>query len=303
MQIQLRGQPDPACSWDVPAGAISHPSSVAGRGRTPRPEHHHPDLARRSPLIEAATKAGSTADQNRKARPMNLKRLGMALAILLAVSAALVGNASAAAVTEDVQWYTGTSPGTLLTGEEAVTTSGSGEFKSEIGTTKLALKATGLECVECKILNESGKAEGRGKLRFTGVTVVTPSACAVKSGAGVTGQVITEPLRITPDYAVLVDTYMKFEPEPEKTVFAKFELVKGSGTCPISGPESVTGTEFGRMTFAKGTQTTPQRVTVNGSDNLEAGGELRLGARKAELEGSADFSLSGAKLGMAFGIH
>jgi hypothetical protein len=231
---------------------------------------------------------------------MKLKKLGMALVVVLALGAVMVSSASAAAVTEDVQWYTGASPGTLLATEEAATSTGSGEFISTVGETALTLKATGLECVECKIFNESGKAEGRGKLRFTGVTVVTPPACAVKSAAGVVGQVLTEPLRITPDYMIGTANYVKFEPEPEKTVFAKFELVKGSGTCPISGPQSVTGTEFVKSVNATGTQASPQGVTASGAINKEAGGELKLGSKPAELNGSASFSLTSGKV---FGTH
>ena len=48
------------------------------------------------------------------------RKLGGALVLVTAFGAALASSALAAATTTDVQWYTGASPGTLLSGSEAI---------------------------------------------------------------------------------------------------------------------------------------------------------------------------------------
>ena len=88
--------------------------------------------------------------------------------------AALTASAALAAVnTTKEPWRTGTSETTttVLSGEQAVTSSGSGMLLSTIGATNkpVALTWSGMDCTACEIDNVSGNAEGEGVLTFTGV--------------------------------------------------------------------------------------------------------------------------------------
>jgi hypothetical protein len=232
---------------------------------------------------------------------MKLKKLGMALVVICAFGAAMASSALAAAVTKDVPW---TIEKTALVGSETVTSSGSGILISEVGTTKLELNSTGLECVGCSIENVggvgTGSAIGKGKLKFTGVTVTKPATCAVEGGA-----VETLPLKIKADYMIgETANYVLFEPEATtEPKFATFKLIKGSGSCPIAGTYSVTGSDYVKTNNATGVLEVSQGVTASGTINSEAGGELKLGEKKAELNGTAAFVLSGANKGKKFGTN
>ena len=173
---------------------------------------------------------------------MKLKKLGTALVVVLALGAVMVSSASAAAVTEDATWRTGAA-GTVLTTVESVNTTGSGELVTEVGSTKLVLKATGLECLSCTVQNTGGTAVGAGKLKFTGVTVVTPAPCAVAGGS-----VTTTALNLKADYMGVAgptasNNAALFVPV-EGTRFATVELVKGTGACALAGSYPVTGSQY-----------------------------------------------------------
>ncbi len=125
---------------------------------------------------------------------MILKKLGMSLVVVLALGAVMASSAFATASTEAKVWKVGTTEGgtSTLTGTKAVTIekkSGSTNptLTTKVGGTELVLQATGIECQSCTITNESatksGVATGTGKIKFTGVTVVKPSTCAVTGGA------------------------------------------------------------------------------------------------------------------------
>jgi hypothetical protein len=230
---------------------------------------------------------------------MKLKKLGMALVVICALGAVMASSALAAAVTTDVPW---TIEKTALVGSENVTSTGSAELISEVGTTHLKLKSTGLECIACVIQNNAAPtAIGSGKLAFTGVTVAEPSTCAVEGVPGkVVGKVETVALRIKADFMIGTSSYMLFEPEGTK--FAEFKLIKGSGGCAISGTYSITGTDFVKTNNATEVLDVSQGVTASGTINKEAGGELSLDDVKlAELNGTAAFVLSGTNKGKDFG--
>jgi hypothetical protein len=225
---------------------------------------------------------------------MKMKRLGSAFVVICVLGAMMAGSALAAAVTEDVTW---TIEGTTLSGSETVSATGSNEFVWEVGSTLLKLKSTGLECIGCKIENSGGAAIGTGKLKFTGVTVAVPSTCAVEGGA-----VETADVKIRADYMIGTSDYWLFEPD-EGTTFATFKLIKGSGSCVISGTYSITGTDFVKANNATGVLAESQGVTSSGAINAEAGGEIKFGSKKAELNGTASFSLSGPDKGKKFATN
>jgi hypothetical protein len=232
---------------------------------------------------------------------MKLKKLGLAFVVVCALGVVMASSAFAAAETGTgamAQWYTGAAPGTLLSGSETVSSSGTGELVTEVGTTKLILKSTGLNCLNCKIENSGGVAVGSGELEFTGVTVSAPSTCAVTGG-----KVTTKPLKISADWMIGTADYIKFEPVTPST-FATLTLAKGTGACAIAGSYNVSGSVFVKANNATGVQEVSQVVQSSGAINKEAGGELLFGSKSAELNSTnGTFKLSGSKVGVAFGTH
>jgi hypothetical protein len=283
-------------------------------------EHEALIVANPTPLAEGVLKAefaaGTIERQN-----MRLKKLGTALVVVLALGAVMAGNAFAGVAFEEAAtWRTGEA-GTVLSGSESVTSTGSGELITKVGETPLVLKSTGLECIECTIKNEEREilegekkvkksvAVGNGKLKFTGVTVASPSACAVSGGS-----VTTVPLEVTAYFMNTRDfikegkeftelqNWVLFHPASGNT-FATVTLTKGTGTCPISGSYIVSGTVFVKSNNSTGVYAVNQTVTSSGTLNAEAGGSLKFGEASAELNGTGTFSLSGAKKGEVFGTH
>jgi hypothetical protein len=230
-----------------------------------------------------------------KAGVVRVKRLVIVLIAVWTVGVVVVSAASAAAVTEDVQWYTGsTSSSTLLVGSESISSTGSGELITDIGETPLVFKATGVECLECTISNEGGKAVGFGRRRFTGVTVVSPSTCSVPGGV-----VTSLRLRMEADYMIGSTTYVKITPA-SGTTFATITLTSGSGACPITGSYITTGSLFAKDNNATNVFAVTQSGVSSGAINKEAGGELKFGSKPAELNGTASFAFSGSRKGTAF---
>lgn len=227
---------------------------------------------------------------------MKLKKLGMTLVVVLALGAVMASSAFAAATTTDVQVYVGPSPGTVLSGSEAIAVSGSSELVTTVGETPLVLQSTGTECVSCTIKNEGGAAIATGKLLFTGVTVVSPATCAVEGG-----KVETKLLSAHPDYMIGSTSYIKFEPDSPETIFAQLKLIKGTGACALAGTYNITGTDFLKANNATGVFAVSQGLTGSGAINTEAGGELKFGSKFAELKTTnAAATLNGANKGKEF---
>jgi hypothetical protein len=227
---------------------------------------------------------------------MNLKKLGITLYLVLALGVVMASSAFGEAIPEAATWRTG-SGGTVLTGSETVNSTGSGELVTHVGGTLLALKATGVECKGCKIENSGGNAVGSGVLNLTGVTVVKPSTCAVEGG-----HIETEVIDFTHYYMGGGWWFTVIKPL-SGTVFTTVHLVKGSGACAISGFYTVEGRVFTRANNATGVYAVSQTATSSGAINAEGGGELLFGEESAELNGTATFSLSGAKKGQVFGAQ
>jgi hypothetical protein len=187
--------------------------------------------------------------------------------------------------------------GTVLSGSETVSSTGSGELVTTVGETPLVLKSTGLNCLECRIENSGGLAGGSGKLEFTGVTVATPSTCAVSGG-----KVTTLALTSRHWFHIFHFWYTGYRPRTG-TTFATVTLKEGSGSCPLSGSYIVSGSVWVRGNNETGVYAVSQTFTSSGTINSEAGGELKFGSKNAELNGTGTFSLSGAKNGEVYGVH
>jgi hypothetical protein len=226
---------------------------------------------------------------------MRLKKLGSALVVIAALGAVLASSALAGAVTEDVKWYTGASPGTELSGSEAVSASLVGSATLLSGSS-VGFHMTGVECLGCKIENSGGTAVGSGQLRFTGVTVEKPARCSVGS------TITTKALSWQADWMFGSATYWRFVPTAGAgTAFIAFEL---SGTeCSMPGIFNHIGTLFVQSANSTGTQAAEQKLNSSGEINSGAGGVTHFGSEEAALAATLNFKLSGAKAGTAFGIH
>jgi hypothetical protein len=202
------------------------------------------------------------------------------------------------AETKDATWRVG-SAGTVLTGSETISSTGSGELKLTVGSTPLVFKYMGLECLECDIENSGGAAVGGGKLSFTGVTVVTPSTCAVSGG-----KITTLAMNLKADYMGAAGSGATWLFAPRSgTAIATISLVSGSGACTISGNYIVSGNFFTKATNTTGVYAASQTVSSSGAINAEGGGSLKFGSSQFEINGTATFALAGARRGGVFGTH
>ncbi len=208
---------------------------------------------------------------------MNARRLGAALIGLLVMSAITAGNASASATTEPAQWYVNSS---LLTGSQAATASleGVGVLETEVGETPLTLEWTGLECVSCTIFNEGSGAKGSGKLKFTGVTVATPSGCEV-----VGGTILTTSLAIDATY-MNGSTWAQLWAPASGTQLTTVTLQKKpTKTCPIAGPYIVRASMFSAAANATGVNSTLQLFQFSPTINSTLGGFVTFGSKPATV--------------------
>jgi len=243
---------------------------------------------------------------------MRLRKLGSAILVVLAVGAVIGSNASAAVTTGAAEWYTGASPGTTLTGDQAITASigthpGIGaKFRliSVIGI-DIELTATGVECIGCQITNSAvtekipAVAIGKGKLKFTGVTADAPTGCTVRNenSSGQVGVVETKPLTVHADWMEESKAFQQWFPQ-SGTVFATF-YVEGGGCAAITGSYNLKGTLFSEAKNATGVQAAVQEVVFSPAIQTTTGAELKIGTQRADLTGTIAFSIGGT----AFGIH
>ena len=229
---------------------------------------------------------------------MRLKKLGAALVVVAALGAVLASSAFAAATTTDVQWYTGSGSGTLLSGSKTATSEqvGSATFATTVSGEAVVLHSTGINCEGCTIENSGSTAVGSGKLKFTGVTVEKPTGCSVAS------TIETNALSVQADWMIGTDNYIKFVPTAgEEKGFATVTLTGAS--CPIATSIIPKGSVFVQSANATGVQAVSQTVSSSKAINETAGGSLHVGTEAAWLEGSAAFSLTGEGAGLAFGTH
>jgi hypothetical protein len=177
------------------------------------------------------------------------------------------------------------------------------ELKGTIGTTPVKLTATGLSCTACKITNAvvtSGTtpvAMGKGKIKFTGVTVDLPNEnCTVRNETktGEIGVIETKALEVHADFMNTANTvaYQQFFPE-SGSVFATIRL-EGGECAAIAGSYNVTGTVFSKAINATGVNAVSQENEFSPAIQTEAGAVLSLGANPAELTGTGAFELESA---------
>jgi hypothetical protein len=224
---------------------------------------------------------------------MNMKRFGMVLVAVLAIGAVTASSALAAAVTEDVQWNVA---GKILSGLQAVSSSGSGTLKSTIGATNkpVTLTASGITCSECTIKNEGGTAIGTTHLTL-GVIVTDPPHCKVPGGS-----VKTNLLEVTAGWMIGTGDYIKFAPETGSIIAQVTIESDGTGSCTVSGKYNLTGVIFVKGKNATKTFVAKQEVTASQAINEEASGltePLKFEGHKAELSGTAAFEAEGKLFG------
>ncbi|MBS1893719.1 MAG: hypothetical protein JST59_20660 [Actinobacteria bacterium] len=226
---------------------------------------------------------------------MRLKKLGAALFVVAALSAVLAGSAFATATTTAAKWYTGATEGgvTELSGSQAMTAEqvGSGTFKTTLSGTTLEVSATGVECVGCTISNATTGGGGEGKLKFTGVSVVTPSTCST------TSTIESKALKVEADYMEGESAMVKFVPAAGETNgFATFTL--SGASCAIAGNVTPKGTIFGKAENKTGVMRTSQNVSFSESINAAAGGTFKVGEEKAVLTATGKFEAGGKFFGV-----
>ena len=221
-----------------------------------------------------------------------LRRLGAALFVVIALGAVLAGSAFATATTTAANWYTGTS-GTLLTGSATLSASASGAttIATMISGEPVEIQASSVSCVGCSISNSPAGAHGTGKLRFSGLTVVHPSP-----GCNVTDPIETAALTFEADWMEGTSALVRIVPTSGSTgTFLSFTL---SGSC-WNGTFPVKGNVFGKTTAATGTQTSNQTIQFTAAINSAAGGGLAAGGNAATLTGTDVLSTGGTP----FGVH
>ena len=246
---------------------------------------------------------------------MRLKKLGLAIAVvgaLGALGAILASNALATMTTGKVEWYTGNPLTTKITSDTTVTlekamhlhegvTDTNATFFVNVGANKYWFKATGVECVGCKITNGAGGAEAamaKGKIKFTGVTVLSPST-ACKGGAnGVVGTVETKELTAHADWVeegVKEKGFVKFEPTAGSAGnLVIFEIT----SCGFETTLPVKGVVFGEAKNATGVGATEQGITFSEGIHKTTESTLNTDGSTAILETGAVAKIGGTAFGV-----
>jgi hypothetical protein len=227
---------------------------------------------------------------------MRLRKLGAALLVAAALGAVLASGALAAATTTDVQWFTGSGTGTVLSGSEAMGSAavGSATFKTKASGNEYELEATGINCIGCTITNTGSTAVGSGELEFTGVKVLKPAGCTTPT------TVKTKPLSIQADWMIGTANYIKFEPTAGSTT--QFATVTISG-CALATSLVPKGTVFVQSANGTGVPKVEQEVLSSELINSTAGGSLKVGLEPASLNGKAKFKMTGTHAGQEFQTH
>lgn len=220
---------------------------------------------------------------------MSLKKIGLALIAVLALSAVVAQVASAANFeTSGGIWKkNGSSIGTTKEPVTCEIDPGTvGVLTTTVGTsgTPLKLQATGTSCPEGKVFNEAGEAKFSGKIKFTGVTVVEPAGCSVVGGAvetvALAGSVGMKKGSST------IDT-VEFKPA-SGTQFAEVEI---SG-CSIANAYPVKGVVYGQPTNVTCTEAATQTVDFSEAIQNDAGGALTFGTKPAQISGELSAKLT-----------
>jgi hypothetical protein len=227
---------------------------------------------------------------------MRFKKLGMAFLVVTALGAFIASSAFAANSFNGAKsaWYTGSSPGTKLTGGRTLTAKADGvalSLKTTWGGKTLTLDAKTVECIGCKIENSGAVAIAKGKLKFGEVTLAEPEPTV----CGAPSTIETKALKATLGMGGSgTAATVKFEPEAgTSTAFATFEFTGAS--CSIAGTYKVTGAVVGEAQNATGVFAEEQTISFSQAiqeSGLEAS-SLKFGANNAFLTGTVSNSIGG----------
>lgn len=230
---------------------------------------------------------------------MGFRQLGAALLVAVALSIVLTSSALAAAVTEDVKWFTGTAPGTELSGSETVSAEAVEPMTltTEAAGAKYKFEAKKLSCVECKIENVGGVAIGSGKLKFEEVSVKEPAGCSIASS------ITTAPLSWQADWMAASGTepdYWKFAPtKGETTEFAKFEITG----CALATSLVARGSLGFQDMNSTGTLSVSIQLITSPSIQATTGFSLTSGTKTFSASISTNFRMSGTRFMVGWGVH
>lgn len=223
-----------------------------------------------------------------------IKTLGAAAMVLTALCSLFAGSASAAAVTEDVKWFTGAGGAVELAAAENVSASQVGP--ASFHTNGYEITWTGTECVGCKIEIVGGTAVGSGRLKFNGVTVTEPAGCSAPAA------ITTNALSLQADWMGGATNYWKFTPTAgAATAFATIEITG----CPQEAVLVPKGIVFFQTANATKVQAVEQEMTTSEAINTAASGAakaLHVGANAGELTLTLKFKMNRVPA-EAFGTH
>lgn len=240
---------------------------------------------------------------------VKMSRPGLLAVLALTVVAAFASFAGAA---QAKQWYTGAkeellkgSATTTMTLTESAYPFERGPLKGKtakefhIGwtwgtgpTIEILMSASGAECVECKVSNEApkaGLAQGTGRIKLTGVTVVEPAGCSTST------TLLSKPLgwEIT---TVGGKEFIRFYPTTAGAPYLSFFIDCGG----LTGNYNITGTLFARNTgspFSK--NTTLHDISFTEAIQKEAGGHLTTGSYPITFEGTLSEALTSGQTWLA----
>ena len=244
---------------------------------------------------------------------MRFKKLGLAIAVVSALSAILASSAFATIETKEAEWYTGNPLTTTLASDTTVTlkpaphehkgpegvtvTDENATFKVAVGSNLYWLKATGVECVGCKITNGTTnpeKAMAKGKLKFTGVTVLSPSNVCKGGANGVVGTVETKELTGHADWMHEGKAYVKFEPTSVTGNFVTLEITN----CGFETNLAVKGAVFCEAKKLTGEPAKEQGITCDEAIHKTTASTLNVSGSTAILEAGALASIGGTEFGV-----
>jgi len=174
------------------------------------------------------------------------------------------------------------------------------EFGSVAPKIPILMAASGVECVECKITNETpkpGVAQGTGRIKFTEVTVIEPAGegCWVSGSTGVKGTLLSQPLRWE-FVTVGGKEFIGFYP---LTGSAYLPFSIGGGSCSaLSGSYSIGGSLFAKGSGFSSNSTTHE-FSFTEAIQKEAGGHLTTGVYPITFEGTLSEALTSGQTWLA----
>lgn len=233
---------------------------------------------------------------------MNVKRFMLAMAAAAMLTALTASGASAAAKPGG-EWYVeGT--GTLEEAESVECVIGEHEGESVlkltgfIGTTEvpITLEATGLDCINGTIFNESGAGRGAVKLTLTGVTIAggLGEVCSIRENRITTNNLAIELYMDSEDPEITFERIV-----PGEAVNFTVVHIEGA-SCPVSGNKPTKGVLFGEATNATGVHSATQPLTFDEEIDATAGSEVEFAGNPVHVDGQVVTYLSGANAGKEF---